>query len=157
MRGGSPMFPSSMSMPQSSLPPTTMRQVEGSCISIWRCCHARPHAWETGHLHDSRVPPDLQCSRYIEPQPNTSGRGCSFAASYKELHTQRHFRRLQGCEGYGPSQDPPSSCLATSAGYGYTRRWDGLGDSRGLAAPSGPSPAVIPDSKHEQPHLLGGC
>ena len=44
VRGGLPPFHSSMSMPESSLPPTTMWQVEGSCISIWRCCHARPHA-----------------------------------------------------------------------------------------------------------------
>ena len=44
VRGGSPPFHSSMSMPESSLPPTTMRQVEGSCISIRGCCHARPIA-----------------------------------------------------------------------------------------------------------------
>ena len=31
----------------------------------------------------------------------------------KELHTRHCVRRLQGCEGYGPSQDPLSSCLAT--------------------------------------------
>ena len=46
VRGGSPLFCSSMSMRLSSLSPTTMWQVEESCISIWRCCHKRPGAWE---------------------------------------------------------------------------------------------------------------
>ena len=95
--------------------------------------------------------------RSVEPQPNTSGRGSSFAASHKELCTQRCVRRHQGCEGYGPSQDPLSSCLATSAGYGRRRRWDGLRDFGGLAALPRPSPGVIPDSEDEQPHVSGGC
>ena len=43
-RGGSPPFHSSTSMWQRSLSPTTMWQVEGSCISIRRCCHKRPCA-----------------------------------------------------------------------------------------------------------------
>ena len=47
VRGGSPLFHSSTSMPESSLPPATMWQVEGSCISIQRCCQERPCAWET--------------------------------------------------------------------------------------------------------------
>ena len=38
---------------------------------------------KSGCLHDSRVPPDWQCSRSVEPQPNTSSRGSSFAASHK--------------------------------------------------------------------------
>ena len=46
VRGDSPPFHSSMSMWPSSLPPTTMWQVEESCISIWRCCRKRSHAWE---------------------------------------------------------------------------------------------------------------
>ena len=58
----------------------------------------------------------------------------------KELHTRRCIRRHQGCEGYGLSQDPPNSCLATSAGYGHNRKWGGLRDSGGLPAPAGPSP-----------------
>ena len=110
-----------------------------------------------GRLHDSRVPPDRQCSRSIEPQPNTFGGGSSFAASHKELCTRRCIRRHQGCEGYGLSQDPPSSCLATSAGYDRRRRWDGLRDFGGLAAPPRPSPGVIPYSDDEQPYLSGGC
>ena len=39
-------FRSSTSMRLSSLSPTTMWQVEESCISIQRCCHKRPGAWE---------------------------------------------------------------------------------------------------------------
>ena len=46
VRGGSPLFHSSTSMWESSLPPATMWQVEGSCISIWRCCRERPCASE---------------------------------------------------------------------------------------------------------------
>ena len=57
----------------------------------------------------------------------------------------------------GPSPDPPSSCLATLAGYGHRRRWDGLRDFGGLAAPPRPSPGAIPDSEDEQPHVSGGC
>ena len=112
---------------------------------------------KSGRLHDSRVPPDHQCLRSVEPQPDTSGGGSSFAASDKELCTRRCVRRHQGCEGYGTSQDPLSSCLATSTGYGHNRRWDGLRDSGGLTAPPRPSPGVIPDSGDEQPYLLGGC
>ena len=47
--------------------------------------------------------------------------------------------------------------VATSAGYGRKRRWDGLRDSGGLAAPPRPSPGVIPYSNDEQPYLSGGC
>ena len=46
VRGGSPPFCSSMSMWPSSLSPTTMWQVEQSCISIQRCCRKRLGAWE---------------------------------------------------------------------------------------------------------------
>ena len=46
VRGGSPQFHSSTSMWESSLPPTTMWQVEGLCISIQRCCRERPCALE---------------------------------------------------------------------------------------------------------------
>ena len=46
VRGGSPPFRSSTSMRQSSLSPTTMWQVEGSCISILRCCSKRPGTLE---------------------------------------------------------------------------------------------------------------
>ena len=46
VRGGLPPFHSSTSMWPSSLSPTTMRQVEESCISIQRCCHKRPGTWE---------------------------------------------------------------------------------------------------------------
>ena len=42
VRGGSPPFCSSTRTLQNSLPPTIMWRVEGSCISIWRCCRKRP-------------------------------------------------------------------------------------------------------------------
>ena len=44
-----------------------------------------PGTWESGHLHDSGVPPDRQCSRSVEPQPTNSTGGSSFAACRKEL------------------------------------------------------------------------
>ena len=115
VRGGSPLFHSSTSMQQSSLPLATMWQVEGSCIFIRRCCQKRPRESEISRLHDSRVQPNGQCSRPVEPQPNTSSGGGSSATSDKELSNRHCFRRLQGCEGYGRSQDPPSSCMPTSA------------------------------------------
>ena len=113
--------------------------------------------WKSGCLHDSRVPPDWQYLRSIEPQPNNSTGGSSFAASPKELCTQHRVRRHQGCEGCGPCQDPLGSCLATSAGYGRGRRGDGLRDFGGLMALARPPPGVIPDSEDEQPHLSGVC
>ena len=75
----------------------------------------------------------------------------------KELCTRRCIRRHQGCEGCGPCQDPPGSCLATSAGHGRRRQMDGLRDFGSLAAPPRPSPGVIPDSEDEQPYLSRGC
>ena len=42
VRGGSPLLHSSTSMRVSNLLPTTMWQVEGSCISIRMCCWERP-------------------------------------------------------------------------------------------------------------------
>ena len=115
------------------------------------------HPWKSGHLHDSGVPPDQQCSRSVEPQPNNSTGGSSFAACPKELCTRHRVRRHQGCEGCGLCQDPPGSCLATSAGYSRGRRGDGLRDFGGLVAPAGSPPGVIPDSEDKQPHLSGGC
>ena len=44
VRGGSPPSLSSTSMQQCNLPPTTMWQVERSCICIWICCRKKPHA-----------------------------------------------------------------------------------------------------------------
>ena len=46
VRGGLPPFHSSMSMLESSLPPTTMWPAEGSCICIQRYCHTKPHTSE---------------------------------------------------------------------------------------------------------------
>ena len=53
VRGGSPPFHSSTNMLESSLAHATMWPPEGSCISIWRCCHVRPHALEEYHLTGS--------------------------------------------------------------------------------------------------------
>ena len=77
--------------------------------------------WKSGHLHDSEVPPDCQCSRSIEPPPNNSTGHGTFAACPKELCTRHHVRRHQRCEGHGPCHDPLSSCLATLARYGHGR------------------------------------
>ena len=67
------------------------------------------------------------------------------------------FKGCRDVRVMGPSKDPLGNCLATSAGYGHNRRWDGLRDSGGLAALPGPSLGVIPDSEHEQPLLSRGC
>ena len=119
---------------------------------------AKGHApQKSGRLHDSGVPPDCQCSRSVEPPPNNSTGGGTFAACPKELCTGCCVRGNQRCEGHGPCHDPPSICLATSARYGRGRQGDGLGDFGGLTALPGPSLGVISDSKDEQPHLPGGC
>ena len=44
---------------------------------------------KSGRLHDSRVPPDWQCLRSVQPLPSTSGDGNNFAASDKGLCTRR--------------------------------------------------------------------
>ena len=97
----------------------------------WSCDNASPPRdaatkcqapWKSGHLHDSRVPPDRQCMRFVEPQLNNSTGGSSFAACPEELCTRCHVRGHQGCEGHRPCQDPPGSRLATPAGYGHGRQ-----------------------------------
>ena len=49
--------------------------------------------------------------RSIEPQPNNSTGGSSFAACPKALCTWCHIRRHQGCEGCGPCQDQEAAAL----------------------------------------------
>ena len=95
--------------------------------------------------------------RSVEPQPNNSTGGSSFAACPKALCTWCHIRRYQGCEGCAPCQDPPDSRLATPAGYGHGRQGTGLRDFGGLTALSRPTPGVIFDSEDQQPHFPGGC
>ena len=60
--------------------------------------------------------------RSVEPQPNNSTGGSSFAACPEELCTQCHVQGHQGCEGHRLCQDLLGSHLATSAGYGCGRR-----------------------------------
>ena len=112
---------------------------------------------ESGHLHDSRVPPDWQCSRSIEPPPNNSTGGGTFAASPKEFCAGHCVQRHQRCGGRGPCHGSPSSCLATLAQHGHGRQGDGLRDFGGLTASPRPTPGVISDSEDEQPHFPGGC
>ena len=95
--------------------------------------------------------------RSIEPQPNNSTGGSSFAACPEELCAWCHVQGHQGCESHGPCQDPPVSHLATSAGYGHGRQGAGLGGFGGLMTSPRPTPEVISDSEDQQPHFPGGC
>ena len=95
--------------------------------------------------------------RSVKPQPNNPTGGSSFAAYPEELCTRCRVRGHQRCEGHRLCQDPPGSCLATSAGYGCGRRGAGLRGFGGLAASSRPAPGVIYDSEDQQPHFPGVC
>ena len=71
-----------------------------------------------GALHDSRIPPDWQCSRNIESQPGTPGGGERFAASHRGLRSGWHVPGNEGREGCREGQDPPNRYLAAPPRYG---------------------------------------